>query len=189
VGRLLYTAICSLDGYTVDSSGSFDWAAPNDEVHSFVNDLVRPVRTFLYGRAMYDVMRFWESPEVAVSDSATMRDFAAIWKRAEKVVYSTTLSAVTTARTRLERAFEPTAVRDLLTAAESDVGVGGPTLAAQALHAGLVDEISLFLVPVVVGGGTRALPSDLRLDLVLRDERRFTSGVVHLDYAVRGQNR
>jgi dihydrofolate reductase len=189
VGRLLYTAICSLDGYTVDASGSFEWAAPDDEVHSFVNDLVRPVGSFLYGRRMYDVMRFWDSPDVAVSDSATMRDFAVIWQQAEKVVYSATLDAVTTARTRLERAFDPTEVRNLVTAAESDVGVGGPTLAAQALRAGLVDEISLFLVPVVVGGGTPALPSDLRLDLELRDERRFTSGVVHLDYAVRGQLR
>ncbi len=185
MARLLYAAICSLDGYVSDTSGDFDWAAPDHEVHSFVNDLERPVGTHLYGRRMYDVMRFWDSPDLADSDSSAMRDFAAIWKGADKVVYSTTLDHVTTSRTRLERAFDVAAVRHLVTSAVSDVSIGGPGLAARALRGGIVDEVNLFLVPVVVGGGTAVLPSDVRLDLDLLDERRFTSGVVHLRYAVR----
>jgi dihydrofolate reductase len=185
MARLHYAAICSLDGYVSDASGSFDWAAPDHEVHSFVNDLERPVGTYLYGRRLYDVMRFWDSPDLADSDSAAMRDFAGIWQGADKVVYSTTLDHVTTPRTRLERTFDVAAVQHLVTAAASDVSIGGPTLAAQALRGGIVDEVNLFLVPAVVGGGTAALPSDVRLDLDLLDERRFTSGVVYLRYAVR----
>jgi dihydrofolate reductase len=185
VGRLLYSAICSLDGYIADASGSFDWAAPDEEVHAFVNDLERPVGTYLYGRGLYDVMRAWASPELAGSDSPAMRDFAEIWQAADKVVYSTTLDAVTTERTRLERAFDPATVHDLVVAATSDVSVGGPGLAAHALRAGIVDQVSLFLVPVAVGGGTAALPGGVRVDLDLLEERRLTSGVVYLRYAVR----
>jgi dihydrofolate reductase len=185
VARLLYSAICSLDGYTADAAGSFAWAAPDEEVHAFVNDLERPVGSYLYGRRMYEVMRFWESPELASSDSAAMRDYAEIWQRATKIVYSTTLDGVTTSRTRLERTFDGDAVLELLESAPSDVSIGGPGLAAEALRAGLVDEINLLLVPVVVGGGTSVLPDDLRIDLDLRDEHRFASGVVHLSYGVR----
>jgi len=185
MARLLYSAICSLDGYVADASGDFGWAAPDDEVHAFVNDVERPVGTYLYGRRMYDVMRFWDSPELAGSDSAVMRDYTAIWQAADKVVYSTTLVDVTTRRTRLEREFDPATVRDLADAADRDVSVGGPGLAAHALRAGIVDEVSLFLVPAVVGGGTAALPDGVRLDLDLLDHRRFAGGVVHLRYAVR----
>jgi dihydrofolate reductase len=185
VGRLVYSAICSLDGYTADAAGRFDWAAPDEEVHAFVNDLERPVGSYLYGRRMYEVMRFWDSLELASSDSAAMRDYAEIWQRATKVVYSTTLDGVTTSLTRLERAFDADAVRDLLDTAPSDVSIGGPGLAAHALRAGLVDEINLLLVPAVVGGGTSVLPGDLRIDLDLRAEHRFASGVVHLRYGVR----
>jgi dihydrofolate reductase len=182
--QLIYSAIASLDGYVVDSAGAFDWAAPDEEVHAAVNDFERPVGTYLYGRGMYDVMRAWQSADLLDDESAVMRDYAAIWQAADKVVYSTTLDAVTTPRTRLERAFDPVAVRDLVDAAGSDVSVGGPGLASHALRARIVDELSLFLVPVVVGGGTAALPDDVRLDLDLLDERRFTGGVVHVRYAM-----
>ena len=184
MGRLLYSAICSLDGYVADASGRFDWAAPDEEVHTFVNDLERPVGTYLYGHGMYDVMRAWASPELAGSDSAAMRDFALVWQAADKVVYSTTLDEVTTDRTRLERTFDPATVRDLVVAATRDVSIGGPGLAAHALRAGIVDQVSLFLVPVVVGGGTAALPDHVRIDLDLAEQRRFTSGVVYLRYVV-----
>jgi dihydrofolate reductase len=184
VARLVYSAIASLDGYVVDADGSFDWAAPDEEVHAFVNDLERPIGTYLYGRRMYEVMRFWETaPTRAAPDMAA--DFAELWQAADKVVYSTSLAAVSTARTRLERSFDADAVRKLVAAADRDVTVGGPTLAAAALGAGLVDELHLFLVPTVVGGGTRALPDDVRLDLELVDEHRFASGVVHLHHRPR----
>jgi dihydrofolate reductase len=184
VARLIYSAIASLDGYVADEAGNFDWAAPGEEVHAFLNELERPVGTYLYGRRMYEVMRAWETLPLA-GQPPHMRDFAEIWRAADKVVYSRTLDAVGSDRTRLERDFDPEAVRQLKVAAERDVTIGGPDLAGEALEAGLVDELHLFLVPVVVGGGTRALPDDLRIELELVDERRFGSGVVYLRYRTR----
>jgi dihydrofolate reductase len=181
VGRLIYSAIASLDGYVADDDGNFQWAAPGEEVHAFVNDLERPVGTHLYGRRMYEVMAWWETNDEA---EPVMRDFAAIWRAADKIVYSTTLQTVSSARTRIERDFDPEAVRRLKASAERDLTVGGPHLASQALAAGLVDECHLFLVPVLIGGGTRALPDDVRAELELVGERRFESGVVYLRYAI-----
>jgi dihydrofolate reductase len=182
--RLIYSAIASLDGYVEDESGNFDWAAPDEDVHRFFNDLERPVGTYLYGRRMYETMVFWE-----VADLSDMppfeQDFAEIWRAADKVVYSTILERVSTARTRVERAFDPEAVRQMKTEADRDVTVGGPELAAHAIEAGLVDEYQLFVAPVVVGGGKRWLPDRVRLDLELLDERRFPSGFVYLRYRPR----
>ena len=183
MGRLVYSAIASLDGYVTDADGNFEWAAPDEEVHAFVNDLERPIGTHLYGRRMYATMAVWESLDLA-GEPDVMRDFAAIWRAADKVVYSTTLAGVSTPRTRLEREFEPEAVRRLVAGVERDVSIGGPTLAAAAIAAGLVDECHLFLHPVSVGGGTPALPRDQRVHLDLQDEHRFASGVVYLRYAV-----
>jgi dihydrofolate reductase len=184
VARLIYAALCSLDGYTEDETGSFEWAAPSAEVHAFVNDLERPIGTYLYGRRMYETMVYWETAATGEDQPNVMRDYARIWQAADKVVYSSTLDAVSSARTRLEREFDPDAVRRLKQAAGRDVTVGGPGLAAHALAAGLVDECHLFLNPVVVGGGTRALPAGLRLELELLDEHRFGNGVVYLRYRV-----
>jgi dihydrofolate reductase len=180
---MVYSAIASLDGYVADAEGRFDWAAPDAEVHAFVNDLERPVGTYLYGRRMYETMAVWECPD-AEHRSEVTRDFAEIWRAADKVVYSATLADVSTSRTRLERAFEPEAVRQLKAGSARDLSVGGPTLAAAAFAAGLVDECHLFLHPVSVGGGTPALPRDLQVRLQLMDEHRFRSGVVHLRYAM-----
>jgi dihydrofolate reductase len=179
VAKLIYSAIASLDGYVADEDGKFDWAAPGEEVHSFINDLERPVGTFLYGRRMYEVMAVWET---LADDAPAMRDFAQIWRAADKVVYSRTLEAVSSARTRLERDFDPEAIRQLKSAAARDIGVGGSELAGQAIRAGLVDEIQLFLTPILVGGGKPALPDDVRVKLELLDERRFADGVVYLHY-------
>jgi dihydrofolate reductase len=165
-----------------DAEGIFDWAAPDEDVHAFVNDLERPIGTYLYGRRMYEVMAVWES---LTDTSPAVRDFAEIWRAADKIVYSRTLPAVSTARTRLEREFDPAAVRDLKASAGRDLSVGGPDLAAQAIKAGLVDECHLFLVPIVVGGGNRSLPDHVRWQLELVDERRFRGGVVHLHYRSR----
>ncbi|HEY1366200.1 MAG TPA: dihydrofolate reductase family protein [Gaiellaceae bacterium] len=176
---LIYSLIASLDGYTADEDGTFEWAAPGEEVHAFLNDLERPIGTYLYGRRMYETMLSWETLELD-GQSPAMRDYAAIWRAADKVVYSKTLTEVSSSRTRLERAFDPDVVRRLK--AERDVSVGGPHLAAQALAAGLVDELQLYLVPVVVGGGTRALPDGVRLELELLEERRFDGGFVYLHY-------
>jgi len=181
MARLIYSALTSLDGYVADADGRFDWAAPDAEVHAAVNDLMRRVGTQLYGRRLYDVMVAWETLDVT-DEPPAMQDFAAIWRASEKVVYSRTLDQVASNRTRVERDFDPKAVAALKVAAERDVLVGGAELAGQALHAGLVDEVHLFLSPVVVGGGTRALPDRVRLDLSLRGERRFGNGVVHLHY-------
>ena len=181
MAKLIYSAITSLDGYVADEAGNFDWAAPDDEVHAFVNDLERPVGTYLYGRRMYEVMVAWETMPTA-GQPPFMQDYTQIWQAAEKVVYSSTLGSVSSARTRIDRAFDPQAVRQLKASAERDISVGGPELAAQAISAGLVDEYHLFVSPVVVGGGTRALPDGVRLDLELLDERRFCNGVVHLHY-------
>jgi len=179
MAKLIYAAITSLDGYIADASGNFDWAEPDEEVHRFVNDLERPLGTYLYGRRMYEVMAGWETmpPDSAISD-----DFASIWRAADKIVYSTTLNAVSTPRTRIERSFDPEAVRRLKASAAGDIGVGGADLAAHAIAAGLVDEYHLFLTPVLVGGGTRALPDGVHVPLELLDERRFGSGVVFARY-------
>jgi dihydrofolate reductase len=186
VGRLIYGAIASLDGYVADADGNFDWAAPDDEVHAFVNELQRAAGTQLLGRRMYDVLAVWETIDTAPDQAPVIREFADLWRGSDKVVYSRTLESVSTARTRLERDFDPEAVRALKADADRDLTVGGPGLAEQALRAGLVDEVYLFLSPVVVGGGTRALPDGLRLDLTLVDERRFRNGVVYLGYRVGG---
>jgi dihydrofolate reductase len=180
MGKLVYSAIASLDGYVNDAEGNFDWAAPDAEVHAFVNDQERPIGTYLYGRRMYETMAAWETMD---DPEPLMRDYAEIWRAADKVVFSTTLDAVTTPRTRLERALDPEAVRALK--ADGDVSVGGASLAADVLRAGLVDELQLFLNPVVVGGGTAALPDGVRADLELLSQRRFGNGVVHVHYRVR----
>jgi dihydrofolate reductase len=177
--KLIYSALASLDGYIEDESGGFEWAAPDAELHAFVNELERPIGTYLYGRRMYATMRVWETMEPA---SPVSRDFAQLWRAADKVVYSRTLAAVDTARTRLEREFDADAVRELKATAERDLSVGGADLAAQAIAAGLVDELHLYLLPVVVGGGKRALPQRAHLQLELIDERRFRSGAVFLHY-------
>jgi dihydrofolate reductase len=185
MAKLIYSAITSLDGYIADENGNFDWAAPDEEVHAFVNDLERPVGTYLYGRRMYDVMVAWETAHTFADQRPVMQDFAKVWQAADKVVYSRTLAAVSSARTRIERDFDPEAVRQLKASAGRDLSVGGPYLAAEAIRAGLVDEYHLFLVPFVVGGGTQSLPDNVRVQLELLDERRFGGGVVYLRYRTR----
>jgi dihydrofolate reductase len=182
MAKLIYSVIASLDGYVADEDGSFDWAAPDEEVHRFVNDLERPVGTYLMGRRMYEVMRYWETADTVPDQPAHMVDFARVWQDADKVVYSRTLGEPSTARTRVERDFDPDAVRRLKAAADRDLTVGGPALAAQALAAGLVDECHVFLAPILVGGGTRAFPDKLRVPLELLEERRFGNGTVYLRY-------
>ena len=185
MAKLIYSALTSLDGYIEDAGGTFDWAAPDEEVHAFVNDLERPVGTYLYGRRMYQTMVFWERPTDATADPVE-REFAEIWQAADKIVYSRTLEAARSARTRIERDFVPEAVRQLKATASRDLGVGGAELAGRAIEAGLVDEFHLFVVPVIVGGGKRSLPdTSLRLDLELLDERRFANGTVYLRYGTR----
>jgi len=175
----------SLDGYVADERGNFDWAAPDEEVHRFVNDLSRPIGTFLLGRRMYETLRYWEDPPGLDSQPSVIQDFTAIWRGADKVVYSRTLERASTARTRVERDFDPEQVRGMKAAAKQDVSVGGPHLAAEAMRAGLVDEFHLFVVPVIVGGGNRALPDGVLLALELADERRFAGGALHLHYRTR----
>lgn len=184
MAQLVYTAITSLDGYVADASGNFDWAAPDTEVHAFVNDLVRPVGTHLCGRKLYETMVYWETHPTADPDGSVEDDFAGIWQAADKVVYSTTLQQTASRRTTIERVFAPDAVGALAVAAEREVSIGGPHLAAHALRAGLVDEIRLFQAPVIVGGGTAALPNGIRLDLTLHESRRFSSGTTYARYAV-----
>jgi dihydrofolate reductase len=181
MSKLVYSALTSLDGYVEDADGAFGWAAPDEEVHAFVNDLERSIATHLYGRRMYETMAYWESPANTADEPAAVQEYGEIWRAADKVVYSRTLEAVATARTRLEREFDPAAVRRLKEATSGDLGIGGAELAAHAIGAGLVDEYHLFLVPVVVGAGKRALP-DVRLSLELLDERRFGNGTVYLRY-------
>jgi len=182
MAKLIYSAITSLDGYVADEDGNFDWAAPDAEMHSFVNDLERPVGTYLYGRRMYEVMAYWETAHTLADQPPFIQDFAEIWQAADKIVYSRTLETVSSARTRIERDFDPEAVRQMKTAAGRDITVGGPELAAQAIKARLVDEYHVFVVPIVVGGGTQFLPDNVRLELELMDERRFGNGTVHLHY-------
>jgi dihydrofolate reductase len=183
MARLIYSAIASLDGYVADETGSFDWSFPSEEVHAAVNDLERAVGTHLYGRRMYEVLVAWETMETE-DEPEVIQDFARIWRAADKVVFSTTLTEPSSARTRIEPSFDPEAIRALKDSSEHDLAIGGSTLAAHALRAGLVDDLHLFLSPVIVGGGTPALPDDLRLSLDLLDQRRFANGVVHLHYRV-----
>jgi dihydrofolate reductase len=184
LARLIYSAIASLDGYVADEQGNFDWAEPDEEVHAFVNELERPVGTYLYGRRMYETMVYWEDPPDLAAQPAVVRDFAAIWRAADKVVYSRSLEEVGSERTRIEREFDPEAVRRMKAGEGRDITVGGPGLAGQALAAGLVDECRLFLAPVLVGGGKAALPDGVRLRLELLEERRFGNGVVYLRHGV-----
>jgi dihydrofolate reductase len=184
MARLLYMAITSLDGYIADEGGGYDWAMPDDEVFGFVNDFERPVGTYLYGRRLYQEMTGWETMDANPGLSPLMLDFARIWQAADKIVYSRSLENVSTARTRLERDFDPAAVRAMKARSERDITVGGAELAAEAVRAALVDEIHLVISPVLVGGGKKALPGAVRLRLELLDERRFGNGVVHLRYRV-----
>lgn len=182
MARLIYSAIASLDGYIEDRDGSFDWAAPDEEVHTFINDLERTAGTYLYGRRMYETLMVWETDPHLAADSPITRDFAEIWQAANKIVYSKTLPAVATRKTQLERDFDPEAVRRLKKTVEQDIVIGGPALAAQAFRSGLIDEYHLFLVPIIVGSGKPSLPANIRLELELVEERRFGNGVVFLRY-------
>jgi dihydrofolate reductase len=184
MAKLIYSAITSLDGYIADEDGNFDWAAPDEAVHTFVNDLERPVGTYLYGRRMYEVMVAWETVPTGFDQPPVIQDYAQIWRAADKNVYSRTLETASSARTRIERDFDPEAVRRMKAEAKRDISVGGPDLAAQTIKAGLVDELHLFLTPIIIGGGKRVLPDSVRLKLDLLDERRFGSGVVHLHYRI-----
>jgi dihydrofolate reductase len=185
LAKLIYSAIASLDGYIADEDGKFDWAAPDEEVHRFVNELDRPVGTHLYGRRMYEVMSYWETAYTLADQPPVIQDYAEIWQEADKIVYSKTLETVSSARTRIERNFDPEAVQQMKASAGRDISIGGPDLAAQAIKAGLIDEYHVFVVPYVAGGGTRFLPDNVRLVLELLDERRFGNGVVHLHYRTR----
>ncbi|HMG28808.1 MAG TPA: dihydrofolate reductase family protein [Jiangellaceae bacterium] len=185
MAKLIYSAITSLDGYIADEDGNFDWAVPDEEVHTFINDLERPIGTYLYGRRMYEVMVGWETAHTLADQPPVMQDFAEIWQAAEKIVYSRTLETVSSARTRIERDFDAEAVRQVKAAVGRDITVGGPNLAAEAFKAGLVDECHLFIAPIVIGGGTRSFPDSVRVELELLDERRFGRGMVHLRYRTR----
>jgi len=182
MARLIYDAFTSLDGYVADEDGSFDWAELDEEVHAVINDRERQIGTYLFGRKMYETMTVWETPEAIPHLSAVVLEFAPIWQAAEKIVYSRTLQTVTTARTRLERTFEAEAVRELKAGATRDLAVGGPTLAAHAIRAGLVDEYHLLIAPIIAGGGNPYLPGKIRVKLDLLDERRFANGLVYLRY-------
>jgi dihydrofolate reductase len=185
MAKLIYSAIASLDGYIADEDDKFDWAVPDEEVHTFINDLERSVGTYFYGRRMYEVMVGWETVHTVADQPPFMRDFAEIWQAADKIVYSTTLERVSTARTRIERDFDPDAVRQLIASAGRDTTVGGPDLAAHAFRAGLVDECHLFVASLVVGGGKQVFPTNVRVDLELLSERRFGNGMVYLRYRTR----
>ena len=184
MARLIYTAITSLDGFIADEDGNFDWGAPDEEVHTFVNELERPAGIHLYGRRLYEVMVAWETIDPHGDLPREFREYAQIWQAADKIVYSRTLERVSSARTRIERDFDPEAVRELKNAVGSELGVGGPELAAQALAAGLVDECRLLIAPIVVGGGKSWLPGSLRMELELLEQRRFGSGFVYLRYRI-----
>jgi len=182
MAKLIYVANVSLDGYIEDADGRFEWTEPIDEVFTFITKLVRPVGTYLYGRRMYETMAVWETQPALAAQSELMADFANVWQAADKIVYSTTLPVVSTADTRLERRFDPDSVRDLKTSAARDLTVGGPTLAAHAFKAGLVDECQLFIYPVLVGDGKPAFPTDAHVQLELLEEHRFSNGVMNLRY-------
>lgn len=182
MAKLIYSAITSLDGYIADQEGKFDWSVPDEEVHAAVNDLERTIGTYLYGRRMYEVMAAWETMHLEPGQSDVTQDFARIWQSADKVVFSRTLGAASSERTRIECTFEPEAIDRLKRTADRDISIGGPTVAAAAFRAGLVDECHLFVSPIVVGGGNQALPDRVRVQLELVDVRRFGNGVVHLHY-------
>ncbi len=184
MAKLIYVANVSLDGYVEDVHGTFDWTEPADEVFTFITDLVRPAGTSLYGRRMYETMAVWEVDPTLASQSDLMADFAQVWQAADKIVYSTTLHAVSTTKTRLERRFDPDSVREMKASAASDVTIGGSTLAAQAFNAGLIDEFQLFVYPVLVGAGKPAFSGDARVQLDLLEEHRFGNGVVNLRYRI-----
>ena len=189
MAKLIYSMLMSLDGYVEDEKGAFGWGAPEDEdVHTYVNELAAPIGTFLYGRRMYETMVFWETAHTLADQPQTVLDWARLWQAAEKIVYSRTLAAPSSARTRIEREFDPDAVRRLKAESPRDLTVDGPELAGQAVRAGLVDELHLIISPVLVGGGKRFFPDGVRLDLDLVDERRFAGGVVALRYGNRGQS-
>lgn len=186
MAKLIYVTNVSLDGYIEDPHGDFDWADPDDGYFAFITDLVRPVGTYLYGRRLYEAMAVWETDPALGAQSELMADFARVWQAADKVVWSTTLAAIPTARTRIERDFDPEAVRELKDTATNDLMVGGAHLAAQMFRAHLVDECHLFVGPAILGGGKPGLPADQRIDLELLDERRFDNGVVYLRHRIRG---
>jgi dihydrofolate reductase len=182
---LIYSAISSLDGYIEDMDGNFDWAAPDEQVHSFINDLERSTSTYLFGRRMYETLQVWETDPNLAADSPIMRDFAEMWQAANKIVFSKTLQTVSTRKTQIERNFDPEAIRQLKRTAEQDISIGGPDLAAHAFRAGLIDECHLFLAPILVGAGKPSLPANLRLELDLLEQHRFDNGMVFLRYRVR----
>jgi dihydrofolate reductase len=185
MGKLVYGISASLDGYVNGPDGTFRWAEPDEETHRFINGLQRGIGTYLFGRRMFETMRVWEDDEALVGFPDYALEYATIFRAAEKVVFSTTLADPGLPRTRVERRLDLDAVRTLKESSAADLGVGGPTLAGELLRAGLVDELALFVAPVVVGGGTRLLPDHLSLDLSLIEERRFGSDTVFLHYAVR----
>lgn len=186
MAKLIYSAIESLDGYVADESGGFKWAEPDETVHAFLNELERPVGTCLYGRRMYEVMSAWETLDELDDQPAIIADYASMWRAADKIVYSTTLDRVDTSRTRIERAFDPEVIRRLKSESERDISIGGPTLAAHAIAAGLVDRYGLVIAPVVVGGGTRTFSAGVRLGLELVAEQRFSNGMVYVEYRPAG---
>jgi len=186
MAKLIFSMITSLDGYVADEHGDLDWGMPDEEVHRFVNDLQRAIGTYLFGRRMYEVMVYWEDPSAFAGEPDFVRDFATVWQAADKIVYSRTLEQAASIRTRIEREFDPAAVRRLKAQAERDLAVAGPELAAQALRAGLVDELQLVVAPVVIGGGKQALPDGVPLRLELLDQRRFGNGTVYLRYGITG---
>jgi dihydrofolate reductase len=182
MARLVYTSICSIDGYIADDDGNFDWAAPDEQVHAFVNDLERPIGTYLYGRRLYETMRVWQ--DLGEDEEPVVRDYARLWQAAQKVVYSAALDAVSTPNTTLERSFDDESVAAMKRSADGDLSIGGATLAGVALAADLIDEVRLFLAPTIVGNGTRALPTGVRVELQLVESRSFDSGVMYLRYSV-----
>ena len=185
MSKLIYFMPMSLDGFIAGETGNLDWATPDEEVFAFINDLVRPIGMYLYGRKMYETMSIWETPDVIPGRTPAMMDFARIWQAADKIVYSKSRETVSTPKTRLEREFDPQAVCDLKAQLPYDVSVGGPALAAHAIRAGVVDEYHLLVVPTMLGGGKRVLPGEVCLKLNLLDERRFANGMVYLRYQTR----
>ncbi len=188
MGKLIYLITTSLDGFVADQDGNFDWAVPSEEVHAFVNDIVRNVGTSLLGRKMYDIMKVWDTiptegtNEAMDGPSEAMNDYAKIWRAAKKIVYSTSLSDVAIANATIARSFDPNAIRKLVAESDKDFDIGGPHLAAEAIRAGIVDEYHQFIVPIIIGSGNDWLPKDVKSELKLVDVRKFENGFVHLQY-------